>query len=596
MLRWGFFALTALTLLPVAAMALPIATEEFSQQEIKLTPKQRVLQDALAALRRGKYDDAIRKAEAALADDATLAPAHEIIGAALTLQGDLDGGLMHLRMALKIDPDQSSAHTKIGDIYLAQEDLKAAKKEFLSAIRLNPKDRYAHQRLGIIYDRENDTAKAIEHYEQGLRGTPPGYLGIKVDLGRLYNQTGVFQETVDLLADLIPAESKNTTAHIVLGTAYLGLNRTEDAIREFRLARKLEPDTERAALSLGIAYRQSGDLRRSEEELKEVVRLRPKWSTGYFQLGETYAALKDFGNAETNYRTAEKYSPNPLFIKKRRAQLYLEQKATQKAIALYKEIIQSGNADVNTFELLGTAYQLTGEMDLAEKTFLEMKQKFPDNPFCNYRLGIYYGFTRQYDKAVAELQTALAKAPKDSLVLKALSTVYSRMGDNENAIQTARQLVEVQPGNAEALFLLAALHQDNGELEKAEEIYGSVLEQNPKHALALNNLADLLARREKLDQAEIKARQAVELAPDNGMILDTYGWILYRKGDLKQANHMLMQAEQKMPGHPTILYHLGVVANELGEKERARQYLERALHRSDDFKYRKAAEQLLESL
>src|SRR6185295_5698157 len=144
---------------------------------------------------------------------------------------------------------------KIGDVYLAQGESKKAKEEFQKAVQIAPANNRAHQRLGLLDEQEGNVNLAIEHYEKGIVGTPAAYTGIKVNLAGLYNVTGRFEKAVALLEGLITPDSKDASAHFVLGNAYLGLKKIDKAIGEYTIVLKLEPEAERAPLALGIAYR-----------------------------------------------------------------------------------------------------------------------------------------------------------------------------------------------------------------------------------------------------------------------------------------------------------------------------------------------------
>ncbi|MCP3676572.1 MAG: tetratricopeptide repeat protein, partial [Deltaproteobacteria bacterium] len=161
------------------------------------------LAEALELLNRGELDSAIKVVREFLQENPKSAPAREILGAALVMKGELDAGLTELKKAVKADARQSSAITKIGDVYLSQKRYKDAKREFLRAIKISPEDRRAHQRLAALYEREGNFKAAIEHYERGLIGTPPDYVGIKINLAILYNRFKGFDKTVRLLEKLI---------------------------------------------------------------------------------------------------------------------------------------------------------------------------------------------------------------------------------------------------------------------------------------------------------------------------------------------------------------------------------------------------------
>ena len=186
---------------PGVSFAIPLT--DFVPGEVLKAPGEAPLAEALRLLNAGKYQEAIEKVNGVLARTPDSAPAHEILGAALVMKGDVDQGFEELKKAVQLDPKQSSAITKMGDVYMARKDHKRAKESFLKAIQITPHDRRAHQRLGILYEQEGKHDRAISHYEKGIAGTPAEYVGVKVNLARLYNEKRSFAKAADLLKELI---------------------------------------------------------------------------------------------------------------------------------------------------------------------------------------------------------------------------------------------------------------------------------------------------------------------------------------------------------------------------------------------------------
>jgi tetratricopeptide (TPR) repeat protein len=563
---------------------------------LRPAPPDRRLSNALKLVNAGKYDEAIREVNLILEGKPNSAPAYELLGTALIMKGEIDQGLNKLEKAVEIKPMQSSAITKIGDVHMAQKEYEKAREAFLKAINISPLDRRAHQRLGILYEMDNKYSIAVDHYEKGLIGAPPEYVGIKVNLARLYNSSNNFEKTIDLLKGIITRDNRNTTAHIVLGTAYLGLKRIDESISEFRIARSLEPETERAHLSLGIAYREKKNFLGSIKELEQVVKIKPDWSTGHYQMGETLFAMKEYDKALKSYQRAEKLSPNPFLVRKRTADLYLEMDRFEEAISIFKDMVQSEQVNPQIYDLLGSAYQISGQLDLAEKTFQEMCRKYTQNAFASYRTGLFYGFIKNYDMAISKFENGLRISPEDPLLLKALSVAYNQNGDSDEAIETAGKILELFPENLDSKFYLATLCQDAKRDKKAIELYEDIISRKPDHVLALNNLADMLSESEdlrRLDRAHDLAQKAVSAAPENGMVLDTLGWIFYKKKNYQQALDTLEKSVSILPENPIALYHLGAVQNVLGNREESKKNLEMALTISPNFKHAEEARKLL---
>ncbi|MEJ2254858.1 MAG: tetratricopeptide repeat protein, partial [Nitrospirota bacterium] len=219
-------AIASLTFDIAVSQAFPVI--DITPEQIQVLPGQKSLAEALALLNHGRYDAAIKKVREVLKDDPGSAPAQEILGAALVMKGQVDEGLKALKRAVELDPSADSAITKIGDIYMAQGQQKKAKEKFLQAIKINPQNRRAHQRLGLIYEDEGKYQQAVEHYGKGIRGTPPEYVGVKVNLGRLYNLSRMYEKTIALLEGLINRDKGGATAHIVLCSAYLNTDRVNE--------------------------------------------------------------------------------------------------------------------------------------------------------------------------------------------------------------------------------------------------------------------------------------------------------------------------------------------------------------------------------
>ena len=158
------------------------------------------LRRALALVQDGDVEAAGALARAVLARAPDLAAAHEILGVVLAMQGDLAGAAAALERAVEIEPARAGAWTKLGDVRLAQDDRAAARLDFARALELDPANRHANQRMGLMLREEGDVAGAISALERGIAGTPPDYLGVKLDLALLYNLAGRPERAVDLLA------------------------------------------------------------------------------------------------------------------------------------------------------------------------------------------------------------------------------------------------------------------------------------------------------------------------------------------------------------------------------------------------------------
>lgn len=589
---------TLLALTPPAAEAVPVRDADVGLTIPSIVPGRAApeLVEALTLLDQGKVDECIAQTRAYLRRDPGSAPAHELLGAALALKGDLAGAVTELRQAVALNPDQHTAHTKLGDIYLVQKKSAEARREFLRAIEIDDADHRAHQRLGRLFESEGNFRQAILHFEKGIVGTPAEYVGVKLNLGRLYNLTGQFSGSAALLEPVVAIHPKHGPALLTLGSAYMGLRRPADAVRLFRTAASVDPTGETPRVYLGMALRETGAHEESVQTLEEARRRHLKSPLPPLQLGETFVRMGQTAKALESFDRAAALSADPAPIRRRIAEIHMTQKRFAEAIAIYRAQAEARGAGVDAWDRLGTAYQMAGRLPDAEKTFKQMATAFPGTPFPHYRLGTFYGYIKKYDRAEAELRRALALAPADGSILRALSMSQNEQGNSSAAVETARRLVSVQPDDPNAHFYLATLYHDERRLDSAERLYREILARWPDHALTLNNLAALLADQGKGDEAVPLAQKAVALLPDNGVILDTLGWAVHKQRKSSEALAILQRAARLAPRNAGVLYHLGVVYEALGDRRAAREHLQQALQLSREFPQAADARKRLDNL
>jgi tetratricopeptide (TPR) repeat protein len=536
------------------------------------------LADALQLVGQGDLDAALAKAEGFLKLNSNSAPGEEVVGLVLVMQGKIDEGLAHLQRAIEINPLQSTAVTKVGDVYLARHDLAKAKAQFQQAVALNPGDRFAHQRLGMIFEQEMDYPQAVDHFEKGLIGSPPDYVGVKVNLGRLYNLAHQYRKTVDLLTPVVTESYPDATAHLVLGTAWLLLHDPRQALVYFERAKKVETRPEAGQLALGIAYREAGDLEKSQQELEAALKVKPDWSAAEYQMGETLAAANQLKEAMAFYtRVATREPASRVAMQNHMAEVYARHGERDEAIKLYQALRTDGSADVRAYAGLATVLQASDRLPEAEAALREADQRYPENAQVQYSLGMHLALTRDYDRAIKSLRHAHELAPADPRIQKAISLTEFRRNDIRTAIVEAQRLLALVPDSYEDQFYLATLQEQVGQDGEAEKLYEGVLRHSADHVGALNNLAQVRLR-EKQPQAALElAQKAARLAPENPSVLDTLGWVQYSCGNLHEAAATLEKAVANGAGNPGHRYHLAVLYSQLGRKTNALEQLDLAL-------------------
>lgn len=212
-------------------------------------------------------------------------------------------------------------------------------------------------------------------------------------------------------------------------------------------------------------------------------------------------------------------------------------------------------ADEESWEMLTSLYLQVENLAKAEQTALRSLHFYPDNARQHLVLGSIYGQEKEWDKAAAQYDRALAAA--DSADTELLSSIYGAMGDNLYAQEKA---------------------------DSAFVRYQKAIEYNPNNYLALNNCAYYLACESKeLDRALRMIEKVVEAEPDQPTSMDTYAWVLFKMKDYAKAREVIDRTLEIATEHGAdILEHAGDIYFMDGEPDRAVEFWRQALEQDPD--------------
>jgi len=156
---------------------------------------------------------------------------------------------------------------------MGEQNIAAAFEHLFKAIELDKKNPEAHLLLGNLYLLREDFEKA----EDELR--------IARELG----------EENDAYGQPFVAEVDNS-----LGVVLVHLKRYDDAITTLRGAASniLNRNPHLAWGNLGWAYYEKGQYNQAIEALTQSVRQQARFCLGFYRLGKTYVAVRDFERAE----------------------------------------------------------------------------------------------------------------------------------------------------------------------------------------------------------------------------------------------------------------------------------------------------------
>ncbi len=316
-----------------------------------LTPQLPELQWRLseAALANGDTKAALDAAAAAVLLRPHSQQAFARLGAAQLAADRLPEAAESLREAARLGPRRWNNHCNLG-IALGQlaqwEESNAA---FQRADELQPDSSVIQAAWARMCERRHDDPAAIEHYRRALAIDPTDDES-RVQLISLLSRAGQYDVAIQMARTWLDEHEQSAAAHLSLGKALVAAAQFEPAIRALVRARELTANTvtensgkhptidqhpapqtaavqaatqvgspsrqqvvtehvsgdrdiaAAACYEMAVAQLQLGQLAEAEQNLHHVLKLDPKSSLAYFQLGNLRHAGGDLAGALQNYR------------------------------------------------------------------------------------------------------------------------------------------------------------------------------------------------------------------------------------------------------------------------------------------------------
>src|SRR5713226_4649211 len=168
---------------------------------------------------------------------------------------------------------------------VAPEQSKADKKPDQAAAYYHFSLAHMYEEMMAMYGRSEYATKAIEEYRQAIENDPSSEY-LNASLAELYAKTGRIRDAVLEAQDIIKRDPKNLEARKLLGRIYLrslgdlqsGTQSQEVlklAIEQFEQIVSIDASSVDDHLLLGRLYRLNNDLLKAENEFKLAVRLQP---------------------------------------------------------------------------------------------------------------------------------------------------------------------------------------------------------------------------------------------------------------------------------------------------------------------------------
>ena len=270
---------------------------------------------------------------------------------------------------------------------------------------------------------------------------------VHVALGNLYEAGGQYDEAVLEFEAAISLRPGSVDTYLALAETYELQNRPEQAEATFRRAENVDSGYWAVHNKLGNFLEGVSRYDEAIERYRKVIRLTPDSTIGYNNLGVTYLSMGDLIEAERAFSDA----PFPSrWTYQNRGLVYFYLGEFAKAVEDQKRSIELVPDNYTPWGHLGDAYRFMqgneqNARDAYEKAIRLAERELTINPADTVtvgRLGMYYAYTEQPDKARAQIQRMLEQTPDLQGNSYYAARILMQQGNMDRAFEYLRATID----------------------------------------------------------------------------------------------------------------------------------------------------------
>jgi tetratricopeptide (TPR) repeat protein len=521
----------------------------------------------------------------------------------------------------------SLAHTyeEMAVLYGRTEYANKAIDEYRLAIENDPNSDFLNAGLAELYAKTGRIRDAVLEAQDILK-RDPNNMDARRLLGRIYLrslgdlQAGTQSQNVLKLAieqyeQIVKLDPTSVEDHLLLGRLYRLNNELGKAEEEFRVAVKIQPNSEEAVSTLSYLYNEEGDTNRALSILESVPES-DRSAKIYAGLGYTYEQKKDYKKAIAAYRKAVEADKDNLDSVRGLAQNLMNDGQIDAALDQYKLIAEADPQDAQTYLRIAEIYRRDGRFDQALDSLKKAQTVVQDSLEVPYNMAVIYEAMGRYDEAVTTLTALLQKSEKPegsystgernnrAVFLERLGTVYREQNKTQLAVDTFRKMIPLGDENAsrgyqqiietyrdakqwqqattvakEAVqklpndkgmkMVLASQEADLGHADEAISQVKSMLKGTPDDRdtwIALAQMYSRLKRWPEAEEAIVKADQLSTKQDEKDYVEFVAGSIYERQKKYDQAEAAFRKVIQNDPRNATALNYLGYMLADRGTR------------------------------
>lgn len=292
---------------------------------------------------------------------------HLLLSEIYCKQSKLDFAERHAVEAVKRCATDADTHYRLGYVYTHQAKFDQALAAFKRTLALKPNFAEVFEWLGLIALMQHKPQEAIAHYKIAIQKKPYvqsayynlakayrllGDMESAKEQLKLFQQMKIYYDKTFAIEGILTQDPMNITLRLKLAEIHVAHKHFSAAIATYQSLIRLNPKFASGYDKLGRLYMELNMPKRAIPLFNKVLELNPNAVEAHVRLGWLYTVQKAFGKAEEHLQKAIKKMPELTLAYHGLAEIYTQQGHIEKAIKIYQRITQMEPDDKDAWSAL----------------------------------------------------------------------------------------------------------------------------------------------------------------------------------------------------------------------------------------------------
>jgi cellulose synthase operon protein C len=491
----------------------------------------------------------VSAADKVLAKDPQHPQAKALKIAVLAVEGKLPDAMNKAEALRSQFPTEPDVAILLATLYGQQQRYRDAKATLQRALDAHPKDMDLLNNLNTILVQAKDLAGA-EMVARRMIEAEPTLFDHRLRLARFFDAQGAHEKAEAVLREAIALDQNSDERRLLLAD-FLSTRKDPRAAEQALLEAATQlPRSTKIQFGLASLYLKSGQDAKARAQYAALVKDYKEKPAGFeakVKLAEIDLISGKQAEAERQVQEVLKENPRSsdgLILSGRMA---LARRNGKDAIQAFRTVLHDQPELATVHFLLGQAYLLTGENNLAKESFERAVALYPGQVDARRSLAALESQSGRHLQARARLDDLLKQRPDDLAALDMLMMVDLVTKNWAEAERTLERLRTASKDSAAAIMAEGRLRQAQGQLDKASAAYEHATALAPNDPEPLLSLVKLDVAQGHADRAKTRLDALLATRPDHLFGHGLLGEVLALSGHPHEADVQFREASRVNP-------------------------------------------------